>query len=172
MDGNDLFGNDQDTWDLFGSFSWDILNYGRLKSNVRLQDARFQQLLEDYRGTVLQAQGEVENAIIAFIKSQQQLEEYQLAAAAAQRASDVSQVQYRNGLVDFNTVLSTLRSLLAQQDQLAAVQGTVTTNLVTVYRSLGGGWEIRNNRDPVDLLPESTKDEMRERSRVWKRVLK
>jgi len=172
MHSNDLFGNDYDTWDLFGGFSWDILNYGRLKNNVRLQDARFQQLLEDYRDTVLQAQGEVENAIVAFVKSQQQFDEYQLAAAAAQRASDVSRVQYRNGLVDFNTVLTTLKSLLAQQDQLAAVQGTVTTNLVTVYKSLGGGWEIRNNEDPVNLLPESTKDEMRERSRIWKRILK
>jgi NodT family efflux transporter outer membrane factor (OMF) lipoprotein len=169
---NDLFGNDYDTWDLFGGFRWNIFNYGRLKSNVRLQDALFQQLLEDYRGTVLRAQGEVENAIVAYIKSQQQFEAYQLAAAAAKRASDISQVQYRNGLVDFNTVITTLKTLLDQQDQLAAVHGTVTTNLVTVYKSLGGGWEIRDNRDPVNLLPESTKDEMLERSGVWKRVLR
>jgi NodT family efflux transporter outer membrane factor (OMF) lipoprotein len=168
---NDLFGNNYDTWDLFGGFRWNIFNYGRLKSNVRLQDALFQQLLEDYRGIVLRAQGEVENAIVAYIKSKQQFEAYQLAAAAAQRASDISLTQYHNGLVDFNTVITTLKSLLVQQDQLAAVHGTVTTNLVTVYKSLGGGWEIRKGRDPVDLLPTATKDEMKERTGYWEDVL-
>jgi outer membrane protein TolC len=58
-----------------------------------------------------------------------------------------------------------------QQDLLTSTQGTVATNLVQVYRALGGGWEIRDNQDPADLLPAATRDEMRERTGYWKGVL-
>lgn len=167
---SDLFNSDTTGYNLFGFFQWNIFNYGRLKNNVRLQDARFQQLLEDYRETVLQAQGEVENAIVAFLKSQQQMAAFQSASDAAQRAVDISTVQYQEGLVNFNTVTNTLRSLAAQQDQLAAIQGTVTTNLVEVYRSLGGGWELRQGQGPLDLIPEETREEMLERVDYWEKT--
>ena len=171
MTTGDLFDNESETWSLFGMFQWNLFNYGRLRSNVRLQDALFQQLLVDYRDTVLQAQGEVENAIVAYIKSHEQAILYRLAAEASQRAVDISTAQYQNGLVDFNTVLSTLISHAQQQDLLASTQGSVATNLVQVYKSLGGGWEIRDNKDPVDFLPAAMKDEMRERTKAWEGVL-
>jgi NodT family efflux transporter outer membrane factor (OMF) lipoprotein len=163
----DLFNADNIGYSAFGFFEWNIFNYGRLRNNVRLQDAAFQQLLEDYRQTVLQAQGEVENAIIAFLKTRQQLEAFQLAEAAARRAYDISSEQYQDGLVDFNTVLNTLRTLFAQQEQLVVTQGTVATNLVDVYRSLGGGWELRKDKTPLELIPEDTREEMLERTDYW-----
>jgi NodT family efflux transporter outer membrane factor (OMF) lipoprotein len=171
MDTGDLFNNDSKTWNLFGAFEWNILNYGRLKSNVRFQDALFQQLLVDYQDTILQAQGDVENSIVAYLKSHEQLASYKLAADASKRSVDVSTAQYQNGLVDFNTVISTLNADAQQQDLLASTQGSVATNLVQVYRALGGGWEIRDNRDPVELLPTDMKDEMRERTKAWQGVL-
>ena len=58
-----------------------------------------------------------------------------------------------------------------QQDLFASTQGDVANNLVQIYRSLGGGWAIRQGRDPVESLPESMKDEMRERTKQWKGVL-
>jgi len=73
--------------------------------------------------------------------------------------------------VDFNTVISTLNADTQQQDLLASTQGSVATNLVQVYLALGGGWQIRDNKDPVELLPADMKDEMRERTGAWKRVL-
>ena len=170
MSAGDLFESASNTWGLVGGFQWNIFNYGRLKSNVRLQDAVFQQLLEDYRQTVLQAQGEVENNIVAFLKSQQQLQAYQLAADASQRAAKISTAQYQDGLVDFNTVINTLVSLSSQQDQLAAIKGTVTTNLIAVYKSLGGGWEIRKSSEPRDLIPDQTREEMLERTGYWKKT--
>jgi outer membrane protein TolC len=169
---SDLFKNKNIGYSGFGFFEWDIFNYGRLKNNVRLQDAVFQQFLEDYRQTVLQAQGEVENAIVAFLKSQEQLENFGLAAEAAQRATDISTEQYQDGLVDFNTVITTLRTLLAQQEQLVATQGTVATNLVDVYRALGGGWELREGKGPLDLIPEETRKEMLERTDYWDRTFR
>jgi len=167
---SDLFSSKSLVADAFGSFQWNIFNYGRLKNNVRLQDAIFQQFLVDYRETVLQAQAEVENAIVAFLKSRQQMQALQSAADAAQRAADVSTAQYQDGLVDFNTVLNTLTALSSQQDLLATVQGTVAGNLVEVYASLGGGWEIRQSQDPLDLIPEGTKTEMLDRVKYWQKT--
>ena len=72
---------------------------------------------------------------------------------------------------NFNTVITTLSAHAQQQDLLASTRGSVATNLVEVYKALGGGWEIREDRDPVDFLPAAMKDEMRERTRAWKGVL-
>jgi NodT family efflux transporter outer membrane factor (OMF) lipoprotein len=171
VDTGDLFDNESETWSLFGMFEWNIFNYGRLESNVRLQDALFQQLLVDYLDTVLQAQGDVENAIVAYLKSHEQLASYTLAAEASQRAVDVATIQYKEGAVDFNTLINTLNANVQQQDLLASTRGSVAANLVQVYRSLGGGWEIREDRDPVDFLPSAMKEEMEERTRAWKGVL-
>ncbi len=171
MDSDDLFSNDGETWSFFGGFQWNVLNYGRLKSNVRLQDAVFQQLLVDYRFTVLQAQVDVENAIVAYLKSHQQVKAYRVAATASQKAVDIATAQYQDGLVDFNTVIGTLNALASQQDVLASTRGAVATNLVQVYKALGGGWQVRDNRDPVDLLPASMKERMIERTGAWEGVL-
>ncbi|MGD8206672.1 MAG: efflux transporter outer membrane subunit [Thiohalocapsa sp.] len=166
-DAGDLFTDDTFRYNLTGGFRWSLFNYGRLRSNVRLQDATFQQLLEDYRQTVLSVQAEVENSIVAFLRSREQLLDFRAAADAAQRSVEISTVQYEDGLVDFNTVLSTLDALASQQDQLATAEGSVAANLVDVYRSLGGGWETRTSADPADLIPEETRDEMRDRTKYW-----
>jgi len=171
METDDLFSNEGETWNFFGGFEWNVLNYGRLESNVRLQDAVFQQLLVDYRFTVLQAQVDVENAIVAYLQSREQVKAYRVAATAAQQAVDVSTAQYQNGLVDFNTVISNLNALTQQQDVLASTRGDVATNLVQLYRALGGGWQVRDGRDPVDLLPATMKERMIERTGAWEGVL-
>jgi outer membrane protein TolC len=171
QDYDDLFSDDTFRYNLTAGFRWDVLNYGRLRSNVRLQDAFFQQLLEDYRQTVLSAQADVENSIVAYLKSQDQLNATRSAAQAAERAADISQIQYQDGLTNFNTVITTLVSLANQQDLLAATEGTVATNLVDVYRAIGGGWEVRPSADPVDLIPEETREELQERTKYWDKAL-
>jgi NodT family efflux transporter outer membrane factor (OMF) lipoprotein len=163
----DLFQSESEVWNVFGGFEWNIFNYGRLKSNVRLQDARFQQQLVEYHDSVIRAQGEVENAIVAFLKSHEQLAAYRVAADSSTSAVTISNSQYENGLIDYNRVLTTLSTNVQQQDQLATTQGSVATNMVAVYRSLGGGWEIRAGRDPVELLPSSTREQMRDRTSAW-----
>jgi NodT family efflux transporter outer membrane factor (OMF) lipoprotein len=171
MESDDLFSNEGEVWNIFGGFQWNVLNYGRLQSNVRLQDAIFQQLLEDYRFTVLRAQVDVENAIVAYLKSHEQVLSYRAAADASQRAVNIASQQYENGLITYNTVITTLNALRQQQDILAITEGSVTTNLVQIYKALGGGWQIRDDRDPVDLLPASTKETMIKRTDAWKGVL-
>ncbi len=167
---SDLFTNNTYRYNVGGGFQWNIFNYGRLRSNVRLQDATFQQLLDDYRQTVLSAQAEVENAIVAFLRSQQQLADLQTAADAAQRAATIATLQYDDGLVSYNTVINTLTALASQQDQLATARGSVAGNLVEVYRALGGGWRVRKTADPVDLVPAETREQMQERTGYWNRT--
>jgi NodT family efflux transporter outer membrane factor (OMF) lipoprotein len=167
----DLFSSDSLTLGLVGSFTWNIFNYDRIKSNIRLQDAVFQEQLVDYRNMVIGVQAEVENAIVAYLKSHEQVEAYRLAEHYAQRATDIAIVQYKEGSADYLPVYLNLWFLYMQQNMLASTQGSVATNLVQVYKSLGGGWQVRSNQDPVALLPVATTDEMRNRTKQWKKVL-
>ena len=149
------------------SFQWNLFNYGRLKNNVRVQDARFQQLLLSYQNTVLQAQQEVENSLVAFLKSQVEARYLAESAEAAQRSVDLAIIQYREGITDFTTVLTAQQSLLKQQDDLAATVGSIALNLVGVYRALGGGWEIREGQP---LVPPAIQEVMRKRTN-WGKLL-
>lgn len=167
LDFDDLFRSETMSYSLLGTFQWNIFNYGRLKNNVRLQDASFQQQLEAYRQSVLQAQGEVENAIVAFFKSKEQLLAFQQAEAAAERAATISMDQYMEGLVEFDTAINTLTALVRQQDQLMAAEGTVAANLVSVYEAIGGGWEVDPSRELLDVVPEPVRIEMKSRGKYW-----
>jgi outer membrane protein TolC len=167
----DLFDSDSLTGNAFFGFKWDVFNYGRLKNNVRLQDASFQQLLVDYQNTVLKAQGEVENAIIAYLRTHDQVRFLGGAVTAAQRSVDLATTQYGEGAIDYNRVLTTLNALLLQQDALAVATGSIATNLIATYKALGGGWEIRGDTPLEDLIPEATKVDMRERTKYWNKAL-
>lgn len=149
------------------SFQWNILNYGRLKNNVRVQDAKFQQLLLAYQNTVLQAQQEVEDSLVAFLNSQVQASYLSESADAAQESVNLAVIQYREGITDFTTVLTAQQSLLKQQDDLAATVGSIALNLVGVYRALGGGWEIREGEP---LVPPDIQEVMRKRT-SWGKLL-
>jgi outer membrane protein TolC len=142
-------------------FRWNIFNYGRIKNQVRVQDARFQQLLVNYENTVLRAQQEVEDALVGFLKTQEQESFLLESVAAAKRSVDLSMVQYREGLTDFQRVLDSQRLLADQQDSWVATSGSVVTNLIAAYKSLGGGWQIREGNQPV---PPAMMEEMGKRT--------
>ncbi|MEN6439273.1 MAG: efflux transporter outer membrane subunit [Syntrophobacter sp.] len=131
------------------AFQWNILNYGRITNNVRVQDARFQALLIAYQNAVLQAQREVEDSLAGFLRSQESAEYLAQSAAAARRSLDLAFVQYSQGSTDFTTVLTAQQALLTAQDSFATAVGNISGNLVGVYRALGGGWEIREGRELV-----------------------
>jgi len=150
------------------SFQWNIFNYGQITNNIRVQDARFQELLITYQNTVLAAQQEVEDNLIAFLKAQEQAGSQAQSATAARSALDLAIQQYRGGIVDFTTVLVAQQSLLTVQDNLATTLGNIASNLVGVYRALGGGWEVREGKD---FVPSEIKGEMAKRTN-WGKLLK
>ena len=140
---------------------WNFLNYGRLTGNVRVQDARFQQLLISYQNTVLTAQREVEDALAAFLRAEESARLLAKSAQSARRSYDLAQAQYREGVTDFTTVLVAERALLTEQDSLASTMGNIANSLVATYRALGGGWELRIGQD---LVPPEVKEAMAKRT--------
>jgi outer membrane protein TolC len=143
------------------TFSWDIFNYGRIKNNVRAQDALFEQMLVNYQNAVLNAAKEVEDALVGFLRSKDQVFFLTDAVKASQRAVDLALLQYKEGIVDYTRVLNTQQSLLVQQENLVISQGDLPRYLIGVYKALGGGWQIRQGKD---IIPEKTLKVMRERT--------
>ena len=126
---------------------WNILNYGRIVNNVRLQQARTQELIAEYQNLVLSAAQQAQTALRGFLRSREQAENLSRSVRAAQAALDIGRDQYRVGTIPFNTVFNLEVTQVLQQDQLAVAQGNVALNLIGVYRALGGGWELRLERD-------------------------
>jgi len=164
---HNLFDQDSLFYTAGAGFNWDIFNYGRITNNVRVADARFQELAVNYEDTVLRAAQEVEDAMVAFLQSQDAVVYLADAVKASKRSVDLSMIQYREGLVDYQRVLDTQRFLTEQQDDLVFTAGSVGLNLVSMYRALGGGWEIRAGKD---FIPASLKEEMENRT-DWGNIL-
>ncbi len=147
--------------------SWNFLNYGRIRNNVRVHDARYQELIVNYQQTVLKAYGEVEDALTAFLKAKQQAIYLASASAAAEKGVGIANDQYEQGTADYSRVLNTETALLRTQERLAGVRAQVLTNLIAVYKGLGGGWQ------PANLGPfisQANREEMAKRTN-WGHLL-
>ncbi|MEJ5989140.1 TolC family protein [Ramlibacter sp. PS3R-8] len=155
------------TWGAGPSLVWNVFDYGRLANAVLVQDARFQQLYEQYQDTLLRAAREVDDAAVGFVKTGEQVPLLADAVKAAQRSLDIATIQYREGLADFSRVLDAQRVLFGQQDLLVTTRGNLTQNLVALYKAMGGGWEPGRNRPAID---DATRETMEKRSN-WKGLL-
>jgi NodT family efflux transporter outer membrane factor (OMF) lipoprotein len=139
----DLFAHNSFRGSIGPAFHWNILNYGRILNNVRLQDARFQELVAHYQQAVLKANGEVEDGLARFLKSQDERSNAKDSADAQQAAVKDAIAQYKGGLADFNRVAVVEEQLVSRLNQLAQAEGEIALGLIQVYRALGGGWQIR-----------------------------
>lgn len=143
------------------SFQWNILNYGQITNNVRLQDATLQQLLVNYQNLVLTAQQQVDDAISTFLQSRAQVGDLRRSVQAARAALNVSTDQYDQGAINFTTVLVSEQNLFQAESNLAVASGNVALGLTAIYRALGGGWQIRQDSA---FVTAATNDEMRKRA--------
>lgn len=140
---------------------WNLFNYGQITNQVRVQDARLQELLIQYQNAIISAQREVEDNLVAFLRSGDRAQFLAESTDAALRSMNLAVLQYRQGITDFTTVLTAQQALLTQQDDLAVTLGDISRNLVGVYRALGGGWQIREGQD---FVPASVKETMAKRT--------
>jgi NodT family efflux transporter outer membrane factor (OMF) lipoprotein len=154
-------------WAIGPSLTWNVFDYGRLTNAVLVQDARFQQLYGLYQDAILRAAREVDDAAVGFVKTKEQISFLVQAVDAAQRSLDISTLQYREGLTDFQRVLDSQRTYFFQQDQLVSSRGNLAQTLIAVYKAMGGGWEQARSRPVLD---EATQEEMSRRS-DWKGML-
>ncbi|MNZ43533.1 Cation efflux system protein CusC precursor [compost metagenome] len=149
------------TRDLLGgpSLVWNLFDHGRIEGNILTQDARLQQLIEAYRDTVRRAAQEADDAATGLLKALERDRILGEAESAAQRSLELASAQYREGYSDFQRVLDAQRALLFQQDTYLVNRSSAVSNLIALYRALGGGWQ--STQDP---LGAATRAQMQKRS--------
>jgi NodT family efflux transporter outer membrane factor (OMF) lipoprotein len=138
---SELFNYSSRYWSVGPSVSWPLFDAGRIRANVRVENARQEQALLAYRQAVLTALGEVEDALVNYAKEESRRRTLVEAANANARAVRLATQLYAGGRTDFLSVLQAQRDLFATQDALVQSDRTVTTNLVALYKALGGGWQ-------------------------------
>ncbi len=156
----ELFRSDSVTYTVGPSFVWPFLNYDRIKNNIRVQDARLQQSLVQYQETVIQAAREVEDAMVAFVGSQQQDVILVDTVKSAKRSSELSMLRYQEGFADYQRVLDAQQALFGQQQRYVSNKGFAIQSLISVYRALGGGWQSGG----AGFVDEATRQEMEQRT--------
>lgn len=146
---SDFFEGGSRYYSIGPSVRWPILNFGRLDSQLKVQNEVQQQALTTYQKTILQALAEVENALVSYCREQDRLAALGENLSAQQRAWALSQDLYARGLTPYVNVLDSQRQLLAVQDQVAQSQVAVTQSLVALFKSLGGPGETPSDREPA-----------------------
>jgi NodT family efflux transporter outer membrane factor (OMF) lipoprotein len=149
------------------NFKWNILNYGRIANNVRLQQAKTQELIASYQNEVLTAAQQVQSSLRAFLRSREQAEGLARSARAALSATKIEETRFDQLQAIVNTLYTLENARLQAQDNLAVAQGNVALNLINVYRALGGGWEIRYEKEetakglelPLEVAPSGKSPE-------------
>ncbi|GJM22056.1 MAG: RND transporter [Planctomycetota bacterium] len=141
-DPSDLFRHRSVAGSIGAGLDWKLFNYGRLEAGVRAEEARYDALLQSYRETVLIAQREVEDALEGFVRARERLDALRRSVNAASEAAATVAAQYRGGAVAYTAVFVAQTTLVQQQDTLAIAEGDVAQAFITIYRALGGGWQL------------------------------
>jgi NodT family efflux transporter outer membrane factor (OMF) lipoprotein len=145
---NRFFNTANRAWSIAGSLAWPIFKGGAIRQNIEVQNALQEQALNQYERTIRTALEDVENALVAYGEEQNRKQALAEATDAAQKSAELARNQYASGLIDFQSVLDAERSLLTFQDQLAQSRGQVTSNLISLYKALGGGWTAMTGAQP------------------------
>jgi len=160
--GSDLSGSSDTSSFIIGpSFTWNILDYDRIENNVRIQDARLQQLIEQYQNLVLQAAKEVDDAAYSLLKTNEQKLIVVQSVNASQRALELANIRYREGYSDFQRVLDAQRAMFTQAESQLLNQATYIAAVISLYKSMGGGWTEMSNDQ---LISARVKETMQERT--------
>ena len=140
---------DNRTYAFGPNVSWAIFDAGRIRANIRVQNEVEEQALLGYQKTVLTALNDVESALVAYVKEQQHRQALNAAVTSNQQAVELALRLYTEGQTDFLNVLTAQRSLYAAQDALVQSERSVATNLIALYKALGGGWEMEPPLPPA-----------------------
>ena len=144
---------------------WNILNFGRYRNNVRLQEYLYQESVARYRQTVLDAAEEVDNRLSAYVKERVRVKKLQAAMEAYDSALEVSETRYREGKADFQRVLDSQREKLVYEIEYIRSKAKITSNVIDLYRALGGGWLNGDQMMVASAAPERAADTENEEER-------
>lgn len=137
------------TSSLLASITSPVFNAGRLRAQVEIQDAVREQAQVSYEQAVLTALQEVENALVALTRNRERVEALAIAAESARNAAEFARQRYSAGLIDFQSVLDTERSVLSAEDSLASSRADSVLALIRLYKALGGGWSPQADIRPI-----------------------
>lgn len=140
-------------WSFGPSATWNLFSTGRTRAAIELQKAVEEQALLTYRQTVLSALADVENTLVASVNEEQRRAALRQAVDANRKAVDTATLLYSQGQTDFLNVLDAERSLYATEESLAVSTQTVSTNLIALYKAIGGGWEEKMPEAPGSAKP-------------------
>ncbi|KIP71029.1 membrane protein [Vibrio harveyi] len=160
-DGSSFNFSDSLTMVIGPTFSWNIFQYGRVKNNIRFEDAKFQETLTNYNKKVLQAVNEVTNALEAYDLYLEQKSLRLQSVNSSIRAFNISMTQYENGQISFERLLNSVEKMTRAEDSYATIKGNVANQVVALYKALGGGWEAQTGKP---FLSEGVAKQMQERS--------
>lgn len=150
---SDWFTGDSSFWQIGPTMQWRIFDAGRIRSNIKVQNARQEEALATYEQTTLTAFEEVENGLVLYAKEQVRRRSLQDAVVSSRKSLDIANKLYANGLADFLQVLDAERSLYQAQDTLVQSDTAISANLVSLYKSLGGGWETTEKLALAQNIP-------------------
>lgn len=160
-DGSSFSFSDSLTMVVGPTFSWNIFQYGRVKNNIRFEDAKFQETLTNYNKKVLQAVNEVTNALEAYDLYLEQKSLRLQSVNSSIRAFNISMTQYENGQISFERLLNSVEKMTRAEDSYATIKGNVANQVVALYKALGGGWEAQTGKP---FLSETVAKQMQDRS--------
>ncbi len=141
---SDWFTGGSRFWSVGPTVQWRIFDAGRIRGNIKMQKARADESLANYEQSMLSAFTDVESALTSYAKEQLHRQSLAQAAEANEKAVALATDLYKNGLADFLRVLESQRALYQSQDELIDSERAVTSNLIALYKALGGGWEEKN----------------------------
>lgn len=133
------------SWSMASSLSIPIFNWGRLRANVESKEAQRDQALWAYRSTILTAFREVEDALVAYAKEQERLRSLEQSVEASRLAVHMADERYRKGLTSFLDVLAAQQALYEVESQRLQSEAQVSSDLVALYKALGGGWQAEQS---------------------------
>ncbi len=118
-----------------------LFTAGRTRANIRVQDARYDHALVRYEQSILVALEDVENSLVAYSREEARRMSLAEASKSNREAVAMAMELYSKGLIDFLNVLEAERQLFASESELVRSEAAVSSNLVALYKALGGGWE-------------------------------
>ncbi|HEY4030575.1 MAG TPA: TolC family protein [Caulobacteraceae bacterium] len=135
-----LFSHGAQAWSVSPQVTWPALDLGGAHARLRAQEARQDEVLAAYDQTVLIAVQDLETALNAYRQQHSRIVSLAEQVEASRAAADLARVRYKEGSIDFLVLLDAQRTLLSAEDELTAAQTDANTDVVAIYKALGGGW--------------------------------
>ena len=141
LDFSDVWKDAGLAWSAGPTVSWPIFDMGRVRANIEVQDARQEQALARYEQAILTSLEEVENALVAYAQELVRQRWLTDSVNASQNAVEIANERYGSGLENYLSVVIAQRALYTAQDELAQSQTALASQVIALYKALGGGWQ-------------------------------